>query len=70
VTFLGFFGAVLAKRGKNGAKFQQTPFLKKSLRILFAIQNCLIIINPAKSIHPIGHPFHGVACHKEVCSES
>jgi hypothetical protein len=30
VTFL-FFGAVLAKRGKNGAKFQQTPFLKKVL---------------------------------------
>jgi hypothetical protein len=28
--FFCFFGAVLAKRGKNGAKFQKTPFIKQS----------------------------------------
>jgi hypothetical protein len=44
---------VLAKQGKNGPKFQLTPFLKKSnTAILFAIQNCLIIIDPPKSTHP------------------
>jgi hypothetical protein len=28
--FSAFFDAVLAKRGKNGAKFQKKPFIKQS----------------------------------------
>jgi hypothetical protein len=29
-----FFGAALAKREKNGAKFKKTPFIKKVLEFL------------------------------------